>query len=136
MKQEYQKYLDYVGGVRFWIITIGVIITLFALKQASSIVNMILLALLLTSIGLAPLAWLKKKGVNATIAIIIIILSLLVLVGLTGLVIGSSANSFVEKMPYYQERFNEIWGGLSYDFMFVSVMISCNLYLLYIVKNI
>jgi len=113
MKQEYQKYLDYVGGVRFWIITIGVIIALTALKEARSIVNMILLATFLTSISLAPLAWLKKKGVNATIAIIIIILSLLVLVGLTGLVIGSSANNFVGKMPYYQERFNEMWGGLS-----------------------
>jgi len=113
MKQEYQKYLDYVGGVRFWIITIGVIIALTALKEASSIVNMILLALLLTSISLAPLAWLKRKGVNATIAIIIIILSLLVLVGLTGLVIGSSANNFASKMPFYVEKFDTIWSGLS-----------------------
>ncbi len=113
MKQEYQKYLDYVGGVRFWIITIGVIIALTALKEASSIVNMILMALLLTSISLAPLAWLKRKGVNSTISIVIIILSLFALVGLIGVVIGSSANNFLEKLPYYQQKFDEMWGGLS-----------------------
>lgn len=113
MKEEYQKYLKYIGGVRFWIIVMGVIIALTALKEARQIVNMILLAMLLTSISLAPIAWMKKKGVNSTIAILIIIISLLALVGLMGLVIGSSANNFVERMPFYQQKFNEIWSGLS-----------------------
>ena len=64
MKEEYQKYLKYIGGVRFWIIVMGVIIALTALKEARQIVNMILLAMLLTSISLAPLAWMKKKGIK------------------------------------------------------------------------
>jgi len=113
MKEEYEKYLKYVGGVRFWIIVMGVIIALTALKEARQIVNMILLAMLLTSISLAPIAWMKKKGVNSTIAILIIIISLLALVGLMGLVIGSSANKFVVRMPFYQQKFSEVWGGLT-----------------------
>lgn len=113
MKAEYQKYLNYVGGVRFWIIVMGVIVAFSAIKYASGLVNMLLLALFLTSISLAPLEWLKKKGIPATISIIIIILALLVVVGLTGIVIGSSANNFVEKMPFYQDKFNDIWNGIS-----------------------
>lgn len=113
MKQEYEKYLSYVGGVRFWIIAIGLIVVLAALKEANSIVNMILLALLFTSISLSPLDWLKKKGVPSTLAIIIIILALLIMVGLTGMVIGSSANNFVKKMPFYVEKFDIMWGGVS-----------------------
>jgi len=74
---------------------------------------MLLLALFLTSISLAPLEWLKKKGIPSTFAIIIIILALLVLVGLMGMVIGSSANNFVEKMPFYQDKFNTIWNNIS-----------------------
>jgi len=113
MKEAYQKYLNYIPGVRFWIIIIGVIIALTALKEANSIVNMLLLAMLLTAVSLAPLEWLKKKGVNPTFATLIVILSILVLIGLTGFIIGSSANSFVTKLPYYQERFNIVWIGLS-----------------------
>lgn len=113
MKEEYQKYLNYIPGVRFWIIMIGIIITLTALKEASSIVNMLLLAVLLTAISLAPLDWMKKKGVNSTIATLIVIFSILVLMGLTGFVIGSSANSFVEKIPFYHQQFNKVWVNLS-----------------------
>lgn len=113
MKEEYKKYLSYIGGVRFWIITVGVIIGLAAVKEASSIVNMILLALLITSISLAPLDWMKRKGLPSTLAIIIIILSLMILIGLTGIVIGSSANNFASKMPFYIEKVNVIWSGLS-----------------------
>ncbi len=113
MKQDYQKYLNYIGGVRFWIIAAGVIITLTALKHASSIVNMILLASLLTSVSLAPLDWLKRKGVNSTISVILIILSLLILVGLTGTVIGSSANNFAGKMPFYIKKFDIIWAEVA-----------------------
>jgi predicted PurR-regulated permease PerM len=113
MKEEHQKFLSYIPGVRFWIIIVGVIIALTAVKEASSIVNMILLAMLLTAVSLAPLEWMKKKGVNPTLATFIIIFSILVLIGLTGFIIGSSANSFVAKLPYYHEQFNKIWNNMS-----------------------
>ncbi len=113
MKQEYEKYLRYIGGVRFWIIMTGVIITLTALKAASSIVNMLLLAMFLTAISLAPLAWMKKKGIPSTLAILLIIVTVIGLVGLIVLVIGSSATSFMDKLPYYQQKFNDTWAQLS-----------------------
>jgi AI-2 transport protein TqsA len=113
MKAEYQKYLNYVGGVRFWIIVMGVIVALSALKFASSIVNMILLAMFFTLISLAPLEWLKKKKIPSTISIIIIILVLLILMGLTGTVIGTSANNFIEKLPFYEDKLNDLWNSIS-----------------------
>jgi len=113
MKQEYERYLKYIGGVRFWIITTGVIITFAALKEASSIVNMLLLAMLLTAISLAPLAWLKKKGVPSILAILIIIISVIILVGLAGLLLESTVTSFMQKMPFYQQKFSETWTTFS-----------------------
>ena len=112
MNHSYDKYLKYIGGVRFWIITMGVIITFAALKEASSIVNMILLAMLLTAVSMAPLEWMKKKGVPSALAIILIIISVIILAGLTGLIIGSTANSFMDKLPFYQQKFNEVWNQL------------------------
>lgn len=60
-ENKYEHYLQYIPGVRFWIITTGVIITFAAIKQASHIVNIILLAAFLTAVSMAPLNWLKRK---------------------------------------------------------------------------
>ena len=54
MMEDFKKYLSYIPGVRFWIIITGVIIALTAIKEANSIVNMLLLAILLTAISIAP----------------------------------------------------------------------------------
>jgi predicted PurR-regulated permease PerM len=106
---KYDKYLQYVGGVRFWIITTGVIIAFAALKATSNIVNIILLALFLTAISLAPLNWLRKRGVNKTFANLTVILSVVIVVALIGLIIGASFNGFVKKMPTYEEKFKVLW---------------------------
>ena len=107
-KKNYEEYLLYIPGVRFWIITTGVIVAFAALKAASQIVNSILLAAFLTSISLAPLHWLQKKGVNSIIANFIIVLSVVAVLGLVGIVIGEAVNNFSDKLPVYQERFHEL----------------------------
>jgi len=114
---NYEQYLKYVGGVRFWIITTGVIVAFVAMKEASHIVNMILLAALLTVISLAPLSWLKKRGVNRTVANIIVIMSVVVVIGLIGVIIASSFSSFSERMPVYYAKFQELLNGIIRSFV-------------------
>jgi len=105
-QNKYEKYLPYVSGVRFWIIATGIIIFLAALKQASHIVNIILVAAFLTAVSLAPLNWLKKKGVPKWLATTIVVFSIVLLVGLIGLMIGQSINNFMDKLPSLQEQFD------------------------------
>ena len=107
-KNSYDHYIRYIPGVRFWIITTGVIIAFTALKSASQIVNTILLAAFLTAISLAPLNWLKKKGVNNIVANFIIVLSIIAMIGLIGIIIGETVFSFSDKLPVYQARFHEL----------------------------
>ncbi len=116
-QSKYEHYLKYIGGVRFWIITTGVIVAFVAMKQAGHIVNMILLAAMLTVVSLAPLNWLKKKGVNKTLANIIVILSVVAVLGLIGLIIGSSISSFSERMPVYYAKFQELLNGIIRSFV-------------------
>ncbi len=107
-KKNYDRYLQYIPGVRFWIITTGVIVAFTALKAASQVINPILLAAFLTSISLAPISWLKKKGVNMVVANIIIVSSIVIIISLIGVVIGTTASSFSNKLPVYEHRFNEL----------------------------
>jgi len=108
----YEHYIKYIPGVRFWIITTGVIVAFAALKQANHIVNIILLAAFLTAVSMAPLNWLKKKGVNKAVANILVILIVIGIVGLISLVIGTSASNFSEKLPVYELKFEEAWNGI------------------------
>ena len=111
-ENKYEHYLQYIPGVRFWIIMTGVIITFAAIKQASHIVNIILLAAFLTAISMAPLNWLKRKGVNKTLANIIIVLLVVAIAGLVVLVISATLSNFVEKLPLYQHKFEEVWNNM------------------------
>ena len=104
---KYDRYLQYVGGVRFWIIATGIIISLAALKQASHIVNIILVAAFLTAISLAPLNWLKKKGLPKSLSIVIVVFLIILIVGLIGLLIGESVNNFMDKLPTLQAQFDD-----------------------------
>ncbi|NPA38094.1 MAG: AI-2E family transporter [Chlorobi bacterium] len=109
MENKLEHYLQFVPGIRFWIIATGVIVVFAALKAASHLVNIVLVAAFLTAVSMAPLNWLKKHGVNKTLANIIVILTAVLVIGIIGLVIGASINSFAEKMPVYEDKFVTIW---------------------------
>ena len=111
MDLELKKYLNFIPGLRFWIIAACLIIVLTALKEASFIINILLLAVFITSISLAPLEWLKRRGVPETLAIIIVIISILVMLSLISLIIGSSVNNFINKLPFYEQKFHDLWAS-------------------------
>lgn len=95
------------GSLKFWIIGASMVVIIAGLKQASDLVTLILISLLLTSIFLAPFDWLKSKGVHEVLALIIIIISLLSITTLVILLLGSSTTNFSQKLPFYQQRFTE-----------------------------
>jgi len=111
MKIDYNKYLQYIPGVRFWIIATGIIVVLAAMQQSSYFINIFLLALFLNIMSIGPVVWMKKKGLKEKLAIGVIIVTFLILVSLTLLIIGSSVNNFISKLPVYTEKFNDLWAS-------------------------
>ncbi|MEJ2594978.1 MAG: AI-2E family transporter [bacterium] len=109
MLEQLDKFKSYIGGLRFWIIFASVVIVIAGLKAASFLVNVLLLSAFVTSICLPFLEFLKKKKIPETLAIIIVILSLIILSGLMITIIGSSISSFIDKTPYYEEKFHQFW---------------------------
>jgi len=109
MNEKLNTYLSYISGLRFWIIAACMIIVIAGLKQTSFLINVVLLAMFITSISLAPLHWLCQKGVPEPLANILVILGFVVIASSTLLVIGSSAGNFMDKLPFYEERFTSLW---------------------------
>ncbi len=109
MKKTFEKMLPWASGLRFWIIMASLVIVLAAMKESRYIINIILLSFFATSISIAPIEWMKKKGVPELFANLIMVLIFIIIVGLTILIISSSINNFFSRVPYYNEKFNELW---------------------------
>jgi len=65
--------------------------------------------LFITSICYGPFVWLQKKGLPEILSLISVIFGIAALTTLVGAVLGTSISGFVEKMPFYEEKFNLYW---------------------------
>lgn len=91
------------------VITFAAIVILIAgLRSAEAIVNPFLLAVFISIISAPPIAWMEKKGIPHTLAVVfIIVLILMIIVGVGGLT-GTSVAQFSANLPNYEQRLREI----------------------------
>jgi len=96
-------------GVKFWVILASIVIVIAGIREMASLVTPLFLALFITSICYGPFVWLQKKGMPEILSLISVILGIAALTTLVGAVLGTSISGFVEKMPFYEEKFNLYW---------------------------
>jgi predicted PurR-regulated permease PerM len=92
---------------RFLVATAAVFIIIAGLRFAAGIVVQFLLAMFLAIIISKPMNLLKKKGVPAVLAVIIVIVVVLAFGLILVAIIGTSLNDFLDRLPEYQERLQE-----------------------------
>lgn len=80
------------------------IIIVAGMKAAEAIIVPFLLSLFIAIIVLPPFIWLQEKRIPKAIALVTIILSFLFFIFLIGLLISSSVNDFLTKLPFYEQR--------------------------------
>jgi len=84
------------------------IIIIAGIKIGAPILNPVLMAVFFSVIIYHPIDWLKRKGVNGVLAILIVVLGLLiVLVGMGGAVTRSIIH-FSQNLPFYKNELHEI----------------------------
>ncbi|MBN2236613.1 MAG: AI-2E family transporter [Bacteroidales bacterium] len=101
------------NGLKFWIISASLVILIAGLKSASQIVTLFLLAILITAISLAPFDWLKKKKFSESMAMLTILFSLWILTTGLVLLLGSSISNFIDTIPSYQAKVEQLWESIS-----------------------
>lgn len=97
------------SGIKFWIIFASMIIVIAGLKAGSDFINPMLLALFISAICLGPFGWLKERGLPEWLIIIIIFLGIAIIAISVILLLGASIPAFIDKAPFYGEKFNKIW---------------------------
>ena len=119
-------------GIKFWVILASIVIVIAGIREMASLVTPLFLALFITSICYGPFFWLQKKGMPEILSLITVILGIAALTTLVGAVLGTSISGFVEKMPFYEEKFNLYWIDINLWFVNLgwsrnfSVFFSCS----------
>jgi AI-2 transport protein TqsA len=94
-------------GTRLLIIAAALVIIIYGISQAQSVVALFLVSVFLALIGTPPVLWLERKHVPSLAAVIIVVAVMIAIVLVIGAVIGSSLNTFSEVLPFYQARMHE-----------------------------
>ena len=91
-------------GLKFLLASASIIILLAGLKAAQSLISPFLLAVFFALILTPPLAWLKKKGLPDTLAILVLSAAVFLLGLGVALIFSNSLTQFAGKLPTYKEK--------------------------------
>jgi predicted PurR-regulated permease PerM len=92
------------AGIRFLVTGAAFVIVVAGMREAASMIVPFLLATFIAIICSPPLFWLKRKGVPALLAIVLVITSLLAVGFFLAVFVGTSLHDFSQSLPAYQER--------------------------------
>ncbi len=94
-------------GTLLLIITATVVIIIWGINQAQSVVTLFLVSVFLTLIGTPPVLWLERKRIPSFVAVMIVMACMIALLLMIGGVVGASLSTFSDALPLYQKRLHE-----------------------------
>ena len=96
------------SGMHFLVIAAALVIILYGINQAQSVVVLLLVYFFLSVVGTVPVLWMERKGVPTLPAVLLVVAAMVVILLSVGVVVGASLNSFTNALPFYQTRMHEM----------------------------
>jgi AI-2 transport protein TqsA len=90
------------------LILAGIGFLMALLRTASEIVVPFLLAMFISIIAASQIRWLKQRGLPNVLSVVIVILSVVGVLVLIAVMLGSTVTQFSQALPGYQSRLNEL----------------------------
>lgn len=104
MRNEISYQLSRIKG---FISVIAIIVLIYGMQQAQSILVPFILALFLATVVAYPMEWLIKKKVPKVLSLIIVVVFVIGIIALIGTVVGNSINEFTQKTGIYEKNLTE-----------------------------
>lgn len=106
---HFQKTIWTVPAFRFLFVAASLAVLISALRAAESIVIPLLIATFLTVICNPIVRWLGRHHVPSTLAILIVVITLMIAMLGAGAIVGTSIAELRSSLPTYQERFDSMF---------------------------
>ncbi len=100
-------------GARILVIVAALVIIIWGIYQAQSVLVWFLVSVFLAILGSPPLLWLERKRVPSGIAVLLIVGGIIGILLIIGALVGTSLNSFSNSLPFYRARIQEQFLALS-----------------------
>lgn len=94
-------------GTRLLISAAALVIIMYGINQAQSVVGLFLVSIFLALIGTPPVLWLERKRVPSFAAVMIVMAGMITLVLIIGGVLGASLSTFSDALPVYKQHLHE-----------------------------
>jgi predicted PurR-regulated permease PerM len=91
-------------GTRLLVIAAALVVIIYGINQAQSVIALLFFAVFLALIGTPPVLWLERKHVPSSVAVMIVMLSMIALLLIIGGIVAASLSKFSDTLPYYQKR--------------------------------
>ena len=85
----------------------ALVIIIYGINQAQSVVALLLFSVFLALIGTPSVLWLERKRIPSSVAVMIVIVSMIAILLIIGGVVGASLSKFSDALPFYQKRLQE-----------------------------
>lgn len=95
-------------GTRLLIIAAALVIIIYGINQAQSVVALFLVAVFLALIGTPPVLWLERKHFPSFVAVMLVMAGMITLLLIIGGVFGASLSTYSNAMPFYQSRLHDM----------------------------
>lgn len=95
-------------GTRLLIIAATIVIILWGINQAQSVLVLLLVSMFLAVIGTVPVLWMEGKRIPSVVAVLIVVAGMVALLLGMGAVVGASLNNFSNALPFYQTRIHDM----------------------------
>jgi len=91
----------------FLVVAASLVIIVWGIVQAQSILVLMLVALFLAVIGAPLVLWLKEKRIPSVLAVLVVLTCMVTILLMIGGLVGTSLAHFSDSMPFYQRRIQE-----------------------------
>jgi len=93
--------------IKGFISVIAIVVLIYGMKQAQTILVPLILALFLSSVVAYPMEWLIRKKVPKAIALTLVVVTVFGIIALIATVVGNSINEFTQKTGIYEKNLTE-----------------------------
>ena len=88
----------------------AVVVVIYGMQAASVLLVPFLMASFLALITVRPMLWLQQHRVPSVLAALVIVFAMMLILGLVGVILGTSIGDFTAALPGYQARLDLIMG--------------------------
>jgi len=94
-------------GMRFFVTMAALVVIIWGIYQAQSIVVELLVSVFLATIGIPAVAWLRRKRIPQVAAVLIVVVGMVAVLLVIGALVGASINRYSSALPSLQASLDQ-----------------------------